>query len=263
MKVWIRGAGELASAAAWTLKSCGYRVLLSELPVPLAIRRTVTFSDAMLVGESDVESIRAKLITDWNPNLWMWGKDIPIGPDDPDLIPSLNPDVIIDGRMLKKSVKDMRLLAPFTIGLGPGFDTGGNCHAVIETQRGHNLGRVIWSGAAQPDSRVPGVIGGQSSQRVIYAEADGKLVWNVDFGDLVSRGDVLGVIADSVEVKAKTNGIVRGLISPKVPMIRGLKIADVDPRGAEVDFRTISDKARSVARGCLEAVLIAKQRKML
>ncbi len=260
MKVWVRGAGELASATALTLHNCGFQVLLTELALPLAIRRTVTFSDALLNEVASVEGVTARRVSSFKPDLWDWSEEMPIGVDDPMAVQALHPDVVVDARMLKRFQGDFRSWAPLVIGLGPGFEAGVDCSAVIETQRGHDLGRVIWSGTAQPNTNVPGKIGGETRKRVLYAPADGVLRWDVDFGTLVDAGAVLGWIGESTAVRTVIGGLVRGLISPAVPITRGLKIADVDPRGRKVDYRTLSDKARSVARGCLEAILVAQQR---
>ncbi|NOZ73939.1 MAG: EF2563 family selenium-dependent molybdenum hydroxylase system protein, partial [FCB group bacterium] len=231
MKVWIRGAGELASAVAVTLKRCGFAVILSELNRPLAIRRTVTFSDALLEGTAAVEGLRARKVSRIDSGRWKAGEIIPVGVDQPDVFEKLNPDVYIDGRMLKKALPDGRHVAPLTVGLGPGFTVGENCHAAIETHRGHDLGRVLWNGAPLPDTAVPGNLGGATRKRVLYAPESGRVRWEVNFGDLVTSGDPLGVINETTVVCAAVDGQVRGLIHPLTPIVKGLKIADVDPRG--------------------------------
>ncbi|RMF09243.1 MAG: EF2563 family selenium-dependent molybdenum hydroxylase system protein [Candidatus Neomarinimicrobiota bacterium] len=258
MKVWIRGAGELASGTAWTLKRCGWSVLLTELPLPLAIRRPVTFSDAMLERETEVEGIRAQRVADPTPADWHrdW---IPVTEDRPERVLALNPRVIIDARMRKQAVPDRREWAALVIGLGPGFTVGVNCSAAVETRRGHDLGRVLWQGSPAADTRRPGTLGGASWKRVLYAPASGPLEWQVTFGDLVEEGNRLGTIAGRHPIVAPLSGQVRGLLHPAVPVHRGLKLADVDPRGAEVDYRTLSDKARTVGRAALEAILTAQQ----
>ena len=253
--IWVRGAGEMASAAAHCLHRVGFGVLMSDLPAPLAIRRTVAFCEAIFTGTWDVEGVPAKSCdVSTAPDLISQGI-IPVVIDTPQ-ITTLHPHVMVDGRMLKRHSRDMRTYAPFTVGLGPGFEAGGNCHAAVETMRGHDLGKIIRQGAAQPHTGVPGEVGGETLRRVIHAPADGPVSWRVDFGDLVRENDLLGSIDNTHEIRAPLAGLVRGLISPQVRFKKGLKIADIDPRGRAVDCRTISDKARAVGRGVLEAILV-------
>ena len=261
LRLWVRGAGELGSAIALTMRRVGIGVFLTDLPRPLAIRRPVTFSDAILEGLSAVEDIQGVRATAENaPQIISTGQ-IPVLEDSPVIARQLAPQITVDARMLKGSGSDSGLVSPFVIGLGPGFTAGGNCGAVVETSRGHNLGRVIWSGSAQPDTGIPGKLGGETARRVIYAPAEGALKWEVDFGALVESGQRLGTI-DSHEIVAPIAGLVRGLISPLVPMASGLKIADIDPRGATVNYRTVSDKASAVSRAVLEAVLVHLRREL-
>ena len=259
--VLIRGAGELASAVGVVLKRVGFPVILTELPIPLAIRRTVSFSDAILEGAVQVEEIKAVFqpYEGLKPSQGyidiLRNRNIPVLIDSIALINKIKPEFYVDARLLKYMVEDRRLLAQFTIGLGPGFIVGENCNIIIETKRGHNLGRVIWQGSASKNTGVPGKLGGESANRVVYSPADGNIHWLVDFGDIVERNQVLGKIK-GIEIKSHINGIVRGLISPKVNTSKGMKIADIDPRGKDIDYTTISDKARCVARGVLEAIMI-------
>ena len=259
LKVWVRGAGELASGTVVSLHRSGFRVWLSELEYPLAIRRTVCFSDAVFEGRAAVEEVRGVLAEVGDvPRLLAEGV-VPVLIDDPTRILRLEPDVVVDARMLKRDDPSLFRLAPFTVGLGPGFIAGRSCHAVIETMRGHDLGRIIWEGAASADTGTPGVIGGESERRVLFAPAGGAVSWEVDFGDIVREGGRLGVVG-GVEIVSKLDGMVRGLISPRVPVTRGMKIGDVDPRGDGVDCHSISDKARAVGRGVLEAILVHRER---
>ena len=253
--VLIRGAGEMASAVGAVLHRVGFSVILTELPIPLAIRRTVCFSDAMLNGSAEVEGIQA-IKTDYN-NYFdiIRNRKIPVLTDSIEIIKNIKPEFLIDARLLKKSVNDRRSLSQFTVGLGPGFTVGKNCDAIIETMRGHNLGRVIWQGSASPNTGVPGKIGGESAKRVVYSPGVGNIKWLVKFGEIVKQNQVLGKIGE-IEIKSHISGIIRGLISPKVNTTKGMKIADVDPRGKEVDYATISDKARCVGRGVLEAIMV-------
>jgi len=253
--VWVRGAGELASGVGTTLHRVGLRVIHTELPEPLAIRRTVCFSDAVFEGKVAVEEVEGCLTNPESVDSVLAEGKVAVLIDDPEVMRTLNVDVLVDARMTKRS--DVMLLgaAPFTVGLGPGFVAGKNCDVAIETMRGHNLGRVIWSGGTKVDTGVPGNVGGQTARRVMYAQADGAVDWHVDFGDIVSAGQSLGKVG-GVEVLSTLDGMVRGLISPRITVKAGTKIADVDPRGESAEYRTISEKASSIGRGVLEAILV-------
>ncbi len=253
--ILIRGAGEMASAVGVVLHRVGFSVVMTELPIPLAIRRTVCFSDAMLNRTVEVEGIQS-VNADYNNFLGILrNRNIPVLTDSIELIKNIKPEFLIDARLLKKLVNDQRPLAQFTVGLGPGFTVGENCDVIIETMRGHNLGRIIWRGSASPNTGVPGKIGGESAKRVVYSPGVGNINWLVDFGYIVEQNQTLGKIGE-IEIKSHISGIVRGLISPKVNAIKGMKIADVDPRGIKVDYTTVSDKARCVGRGVLEAIMV-------
>ncbi len=254
--IWIRGAGEIGSATAVSLWKSGFNVIISEINPPLAIRRSVTFSDAIVDGKTTVAGIHAKHIQ-LNPfdNKFQTNY-IPVYLDNPVKIRSLSPTILIDARMIKTYNEDYRNWADYVIGFGPGFSTSSNCHTVIETMRGHNLGEIIFDGSAMKDTLIPGTIGGESKRRVLYAESEGYLKWSVKFGDIVEEGELMGFIDSSVEILSPFYGMVRGLIHPSVQIKPGLKIADVDPRGKEIDFRSLSDKARSLSRAGLEATMI-------
>jgi xanthine dehydrogenase accessory factor len=267
--VWVRGAGELGSATALILHRVGFRVFLSELPQPLAIRRTVTFSDAMFDGTATItdgsaegETTAVRCDPAEIPTLLQQHK-LPLAADSTSELLAHKSRVVVDARMLKQEVADFRSWAPLTIGLGPGFTAGKTCHAVIETARGHDLGRVIWDGPARPNTGIPGRLGGETVRRVIYAPATGRLEWRVDLGAVVAPDELLGVIDNRIEVRTPIGGLVRGLIHHDVPITKGLKLADIDPRGAAVDYRRLSDKARCVGRGVLEAILVYLNRNNL
>jgi len=253
--ILIRGAGEMASAVAVVLQRVGFPVIMTELSIPLAIRRTVCFSDAMLNRNTEVEGIQSVKAEYNNYRDVQRNGNIPVFTDSIEIINKIKPEFYVDARLLKYSVKDRRIFAQFTVGLGPGFTVGQNCDVIIETMRGHNLGRVIWHGSASTNTGVPGKIGGESAKRVVYSPGVGNIRWLVDFGNIVQKNKVLGKIG-AIEIKSPINGIVRGLISPKVNIKKGMKIADVDPRGKEVNYTTISDKARCVGRGVLEAIMV-------
>jgi len=254
--VWVRGAGELGSGVAHLLYRVGYRVFMSEIFPPLAIRRPVTFSDAILENETLVDGICArKYENNIIPTTKSWNH-IPIFIDEPEKLLNLKPHVIVDARMLKHYEKDFRSWATLIIGLGPGFQAGQNCHRAIETMRGHDLARVLTSGSPLEDTGIPGNIAGQTSQRLIRAPYSGQVKWLVDFGDIVQDGQQIGLINDSVAILAPLGGIVRGLISPRTPVSKGMKIGDIDPRGDIIKYREISEKARAIAAGVFEAVII-------
>ena len=254
--IWVRGAGELGSAIAVTLFRTGFRLFISELQLPLAIRRTVTFSSAMFEGESTVEGVRAVLRSDFSPAEQKQNHILTVMLDSPSLSDRFKPDIIVDARMLKRGIEDQTGWAQHVIGLGPGFTAPINCTVLVETNRSHEMGRLIWEGSAEANTGVPGELGGATNQRVIYSPGSGELKWNVDFGSMVQQGETIGLLDERIPIEATLSGTVRGLISPRVPITKGLKIADIDPRGSKVNPYLISDKSRSIARAVLEAVLI-------
>jgi len=253
--VWVRGAGEMSSATAQILHGVGFRVYVSELPLPLAIRRKVTFSDAVLTGQADVEGTKGIFSETNGANEIISNGPVPIVLDDNNLAEKINTDILVDARMLKQESVNLIGKTELAIGLGPGFNAQVNCDIAIETNRGHNLGRIITQGGADKDTGVPGVLGGESNRRVIYASREGTIKWLVDFGDIVEKGALIGTIADTIKIQAPLSGIVRGLISSEVQAVGGMKIGDVDPRGENVEYLLISDKARLIGRGVLEAIL--------
>ena len=253
----IKGAGDLASGIALRLWRSGYRVIFSELPIPLCIRRTIAFSSAVFDGSAaveDAESIFIKNI-DEAESIWEQNKLPVIVDETAEQILSLKPDVLVDARIIKTWRDDTHITdAPLVIGLGPGFTAGENCHCVIETNRGHNLGRVFWTGSAEPDTGVPGTIKGEGIKRVIKAPCAGKFEPIAAIGDSVEVGQTIAVI-DGTEIHAQLAGIVRGIIYPGIPVWKNLKIMDIDPRGNRDHCFTVSDKATALGGGVLEAIL--------
>lgn len=253
--VVVRGGGDLGTGVAWRLRRTGFPVVVLELGRPLAVRRTVAFSTAVAEGGIVVEGIEAVLVGDAAAaeEAASPGRVPVLVADTLPEFPTA-PAVVVDARLAKR-VLDTRIdQAPFVVALGPGFVAGGDCHAVVETQRGHRLGRVIWDGPAAPDTGVPGELGGVSAKRVLHADTEGTISWSVDFGAIVGAGEVIGSIGD-VPITAPISGTVRGLIAPG-PVDTGLKIGDIDPRGDAVASTEISDKALSIAGGVLEAILV-------
>ena len=253
--VIVRGGGDLGSGVIWRLHRVGFPVVVLELERPLTVRRTVAFSSAVDQGRiviDGIEGVHVSSIAEalettlTNAVPVLVSEDIPVLP-----VPM---SILVDARLAKRSLDTTIDQAPFVVGLGPGFDAGSNCDAVIETMRGHRLGRVIWDGPAAPNTGVPGEIGGASGDRVLRAGVDGELEWNVDFGDIIKAGQVLGTI-NHTPVPSKIDGTVRGLIQPG-PVEVGLKSGDVDPRFDPNSIHQISDKALSIGGAVLEAVLV-------
>lgn len=255
--VAVKGAGDLASGIALRLWRSGFRVVMSELPVPLCIRRTIAFSSAVFDGTAKVEDAEGMLIRDIADAQTAWdsGKLPVIVDEDAGQILSLHPNVLIDARLIKSWRKDTNLTdAPLVIGLGPGFRAGENVHCVIETNRGHDLGRVLWQGEAEPDTGIPGTIKGEGIKRVVKSPCAGKFEPCVEIGDTVAVGDLIAKVGDT-GIRAQLAGIVRGIIYPGITVWERLKIMDIDPRGNRDHCFTVSDKASAIGGGVLEAIL--------
>ena len=248
----MRGGGDLATGVAWRLTRAGWRVIACELPNPLTVRRTVAVSSAVLDGEIEVEGMRAVLAADADEAIELAATGVIAVLVSPSL-PDLGADVVIDARLAKRNIDTAIDDAPLVIGLGPGFVAGVDCDAVVETQRGSHLGRVLWSGSAAADTGTPGLVGGRGAERVLRAPIDGAVVWDVAIGDLVEDGQRMGRVGD-VSIEAPFAGVVRGLISERVALTAGLKIGDVDPRREPSACAEISDKALAIGGGVVEAV---------
>lgn len=253
--VIVRGAGDLATGTIIRLRNAGYDVIALEIESPTVIRRTVSFADAMFEGECVVEGVKAVKARDINHALSiMDNRDIPILADpEGDAIRVLKPLCVVDAILAKKNLGTHKDMAPFVIALGPGFTAGADVDAVVETKRGHNLGRIIREGSAIANTGIPGIIGGYGKERVIHSEAEGIFRGNVEIGAIVEKGDTIAYIED-VPVLATISGRLRGLLHDGLYVPKGFKIADIDPRGEETDHLTISDKARTIAGGVLEAI---------
>lgn len=257
VRVLIKGAGDLATGVAARLWRSGFPVVMTELAQPLTLRRAVAFSEAVYAGETRVEEITARHVSDVSEIKATWQENvIPVLTGcESECIAAIQPEALVDAILAKRNMGTRITDAPFVIGLGPGFIAGKDVHAVIETNRGHSLGRVLWSGSAQPDTGVPGEIAGVSRERVIYAPADGAFEHRLTIGSLVKQGDLIGAI-NQTPVLAPIAGVLRGLIHDGVCVQAGLKIGDVDPRGVVEHCYTISDKSLAVGGGVLEAILI-------
>ncbi len=253
--VVLRGGGDLATGAAWRLKRAGFGVLICELAAPLTVRRAVSFSSAVTDGSVTVEGIKAVRVRLNEAAALVRSDLVPvvISPGLPAPGGSLLADVVVDARMAKRVLDTTIGDAPLVVALGPGFAAGRDCHAVVETMRGPQLGRVIWTGSAAPNTGTPGVIGGHGAERVLRAPVPGTVRWLASIGDVVEAAALLGTV-DGAQVRAPFAGLVRGLVADQSAVTAGLKIGDVDPR-ADTDWRQISDKALAIGGGVLEAVL--------
>lgn len=256
MLVLIRGGGDLASGIAVRLYRAGFQVLIVELPLPLVIRRSVSFAEAVPEGSAQVEGLTGQLVNDIAQikESFTLGQ-IPVLID-PDLtcLKELNPEVIVDARMLKDAPGEGKGLASLVIGLGPGFNAGANCHAVIETNRGHDLGRVIWEGEPEPNTGIPGVIYGVGKERVLRAPASGVIQAKTIIGDRLKKADLIAEI-EGQKITAPFDGTLRGLLRDGTQVEQGMKIGDIDPRDDPSLCTRVSDKSRSIAGGVLEAIL--------
>jgi len=244
----------MASAAARLLFLAGFRVTVLEREPPLAVRRRVSFAEAVLGGEALVEGVCGRRTSAWDvPEAAPAYVPVIVDPGGQTL-PSLRPDVLVDGRMAKRNLGTARGDAAVVVGLGPGFEAGLDVHAVVETQRGPDLGRVYWVGRAQADTGTPSPVEGRTRERVLRAPRTGLFRGAVAIGALVEGGQTLGDV-DGVSVVAGISGLLRGLVADGVAVAEGTKLGDVDPRGTAVDPARLSDKARAVSAGVLEAVL--------
>ncbi|WP_042275079.1 selenium-dependent molybdenum cofactor biosynthesis protein YqeB [[Clostridium] dakarense] len=258
----VRGAGDLSTAIIHRLNRCGFKVVALEIDKPLAIRREVAFSEAVYTGEMTVEGVNCKLcktideIEDTINN-----KNVALVVDAKgEYIKKLNPSVVIDAILAKKNLGTTKDMANLTIGLGPGFCAGEDVDIVVETMRGHNLGRVITEGFAMKNTGVPGSINGISKDRVVYSNSCGEIKTLANIGDIVKKNQVLAYIIDEKnnkhEVKATIDGLLRGIIRDGAIVPNNLKILDIDPRLEELkNSYTISDKGRCISGGVLEAIL--------
>ncbi len=251
----VRGAGDLASAIGWRLTMAGFKVIMTEAARPLAVRRRVSFCEAVWDETAEVQGLRAcRIETPEDAEEVLKRREIPILVD-PNLerLSELAPHVLVDAVLAKKNLGIRMDMAPLVIGVGPGFCAGRDVHMVVESKRGHNLGRVLTEGEPAADTGVPGVIGGYAAERVLRAPADGVFVAKVELGAVISAGWIVADVAGT-PLPSEIGGLVRGLIRPGLEVKRGMKVGDVDPRGDTSYLDTISDKGLAVAGGVLEAV---------
>ena len=257
----VRGGGDLATGTIHRLWSAGLRVLVLEAEHPAAIRRQVSLCEAVYEGETTVEGLRAVRVESLEAAEAVWAENaVPVLVDPKgSCLKQARPAVLIDAIIAKKNLGTTREMAPLTIALGPGFVAGRDVDVVVETKRGHKLGRIIREGAAAPNSGVPGIIGGYGAERVIHAPEAGIFRNRHAIADLVTAGETIAVIempdGNTVSVTTQIDGILRGLLRDGYPVTRGFKVADVDPRRSELEnCFLISDKARCIAGSVLELV---------
>jgi xanthine dehydrogenase accessory factor len=255
--VAIKGAGEMASAVAWRIYMSNIRqILMLDTASPQAVRREVSFCEAVLDGSQTVEGVEAYRADNDTAirEAWTQGKIAVVIDPEWKMLDHFQPHVVIDAILAKKNLGTHMGEAPLVIGLGPGFVAGQDAHLVIETNRGHNLGRIMSSGNAEPNTGIPGPIGGYTEERVLRAPCDGEFKARCAIGDHIKKGDTVATVADDA-VQAKIDGVLRGLIRSSSHVRQGLKLGDIDPRG-NVDYcHTISDKARAISGSVLEAIL--------
>jgi xanthine dehydrogenase accessory factor len=254
--VLIKGGGEMASGVAHRLSRCHFRVCMTEILKPQAVRREVSFCEAVYEGEKTVEGITAKRVNSYDEVIEVWNSDrIPLIVDATATIKEiLKPDVMVDAIMAKKNLGTKITDAPLVIALGPGFYAGKDAHLVVETKRGHNLGKIIEEGEAEQDTGIPGLIAGFSAERVLRAPGNGMLSNVMEIGASVEAGDIVASVND-FPITTKVNGIIRGLLRDGAEVWKGMKIGDVDPRGIKEYCYTISDKASAIGGGVLEGIL--------
>lgn len=256
MLILIKGAGDIATGIAVRLKNAGMQVVMTEIAIPTTVRRSVAFSRAVYEGSAVVENITAKLVLDFAQIPAVLQRDeIPVLIDPRcEVLKSIHFDAVVDSILAKKNLSTDPTQAPVVIGIGPGFSVPQDCHCVIETQRGHDLGRCIYQGCAAKNTGIPGEIGGYTVERLLRAPCDGIFHPILAIGDAVKAGQTVALVDDQ-PVTAQIDGIVRGLLQDNVPVKAGMKSGDIDPRGCYEHCFTVSDKARAVGGGVLEAIL--------
>jgi xanthine dehydrogenase accessory factor len=255
--VVVRGGGDIASGTIHKLHSCGYKVLVLETEAPTAIRRAVSFCEAVYEGSASVDGVTSRLARTPEEigRCWAAG-EVPVAVDPQgELIKIVKPMAVVDAILAKKNLGTSRAMAPITVGLGPGFTAGSDVDAVIETMRGHTLGRLIFQGSALPNTGIPGEIAGHDLDRVIHSPAEGAIENLAEIGDTVRKGDIIAMV-EGCPARAAIDGVLRGIIRNGTRVFKGMKIADIDPRTCErQNCFSISEKARNIAGGVLEAIL--------
>lgn len=257
LTIVIKGAGEMASAVAWRFYMANFKkILMLETANPLAVRREVSFCEALHDGSQSVEGVNAIAAASIEAIHTAWEQGRIAVAADPQwrLLEQVKPQVVVDAILAKKNIGTRMMDAELVIGLGPGFNAANDVHMVIETNRGHDLGRIITAGSAEANTGVPGAIAGFTEERVLRAPVAGDFKTTRSIGDFVVADEIIGTVAGQT-VSSRINGVLRGLIRSETTVTRGLKIGDVDPRGQKHYCYTISEKARAIGGSVLEAVL--------
>ncbi len=255
-KILIKGAGDLASGIAWRLQRAGFPIIMTEIEKPLTVRLTVSYSNAVYENEVNIEGIKGKLVNSYQEVQEVIAQDkiAVIVDENADIAKEYKPDIIIDAIMAKKNINTKIDDAPIVIAVGPGFIAKKDCDYVIETKRGHFLGKVIEEGSAIKNTGVPGNIGGYTVERIIRANGEGVFKSVAQIGDFVKKGDIVAYVDDR-EVTALIDGIVRGMLHDGIVVTDKMKCGDIDPRAEQSHCFSISDKSRAIGGGALEAVL--------
>lgn len=250
--VLVRGGGDLGTGVVVRLTRSGFPVIVAELDRPLAVRRRVSVAAAVTEGAVTVEGVRAMRVKDTtSARVSASNGLVPVIVSE--RIPDVGARVVIDARLAKRNIDTTLNDAEFVVALGPGFVAGVDCHVVIETVRGHQLGRIIRHGSALANTGIPDAVAGHGTERVLRAPASGSVIWNVEIGDIVQHGQTIGTVG-AENIFAPFSGVVRGLIDSGTPVEPGLKVGDIDPR-LDTAVDQVSDKAFAVGGAVLEAVL--------
>ncbi len=259
--VVVKGGGDLGSGVAWRLQRCGFRVVVTEIAQPTVIRCAVAFASAIWEGTITVDGLTARRVADDDEMAAAWAEGVLPVLVDPQaaVVGRLRPAVVVDAILAKRNIGTRIDDASVVVALGPGFTAGVDCHAVVETNRGHDLGRVLWKGSAEPNTGVPGEVGGESERRVLRSPASGIFRGASAIGDVVPMGHVVAHVGQW-PVYSQLDGVVRGLIHDGILAHVGMKVGDVDPRGVVSHCFTISDKALALGGGVVEAILYLLRR---
>jgi xanthine dehydrogenase accessory factor len=255
MVIWIRGAGDLASGIAYRLHQSGFSIVMSDLPIPTSIRRTICFSEAIIQGETTVEGVPAVFAKDAETakQILALGSIAVLSDPAGEEARKLNPIAIVDAILAKRNLGTKTTDALIVVGVGPGFTAGEDCHAVVETMRGHTLGRTYYEGSALPDTGIPGNIAGFTLERLLRAPCDGVFRGVKRIGDVVNAGDICAYVDDQ-PIITKITGVLRGLLPDGIAVTANMKSGDVDPRCEVSHCYLISDKALAIGGGVLEAI---------
>ncbi len=263
VKVLIRGAGDLASGVAMAFHKSGFQVLMTEVEQPTVIRSTVAFATSIFEGEIEIEGVKGLQVTEDDFKEILEAGYIGVIIDPQGTIKNeYKPDVLIDAILAKKNLGTKIDDAPIVIGCGPGFYVGDDCHLVIETKRGHYLGKIIEKGSAIPNSGIPGIVEGRGLERVLYSPVAGKVKHYKKIGDIVDEGDII-LKVNEIQVTSPFKGVLRGLIAEGMNVPKAMKIGDVDPRIEPRYCFTISEKAMAIGRSAVEGTLLLGRKKRL